>query len=602
MEGEDHMKFKRFFVALLAMTVLPLSACKQEDPGVEVEKINVSKVEDYFVVGQEFNLDNYVSVVGGKGPSSYTVKPAEGYENMVDFGEGKKAHFVTVLQEGNFQLDLHASNLDTEASAVFRGSGISKLKSEFKDDTKIVTKNYGFDRIQFGEAGSETTVEYIRHNSNYFYDLVLGQDGNWSSKGLIKYKNSGISYEFSANGLDCDNFQVGNRDDKFDMYFCNSPWLLTADDAVTSIDDYGEDYLLIDCSKPAQHGAYWDSLTAEFVSCAFNIDFTADAIFNNYKLLGLYIYGEENDKGKITSYRFDVMLVDKATETDLKIYSQYRFVAPVQARIALLEDEYVKGTHEPLVNYDELKTVWTTFYEAETYSARVEQYWVDSNDNPIDIAEYAALTPDDLKLAQIAELFPCDAEAVVNDKKVGRISKQLDWRTGSETGYVKGYAEKDEEFFEFESEQDGEGVWGQPKAYPNPKSKLVNRNEIYNFSSYKTEKIFTDFYPYSREQNGNKITWTYGNDVDNILWIDPLFLQSLFHSSQNVSYFRKKNADGYYYRYLSGTVGVDTVNTEISFEGKWGFAEYENIRMVYKISISKPNTTVVDLTTIDFGG
>lgn len=580
----------------LAALSLTLGACKQPtpvDPGEPVSKINLAKVTKPFIVGDTFDLDDFVTVVGGKGPKVYDVVAAKGYESRVEFGAGKDAHKVTVLEEGAIRLSITAKGAeDSEKTVTFNASAYSKLKAAFISMTDGLVYDYGFDCFEEDEDGKEVIVEYIRHNEYYYYDTWQSSKTatGWDVEGFIKYQESGKAYQYTSDGdITCENFVIGERDETYDYYFCNFPWLLTVDDVSTEEDKDGVTFLRVSGSDPAPDADYWDSLAEEF---AYN-SLSAYPKASGYTCSSVDIYAEEGENGEIEGLIFNVMAKKGKLE---KLYSSYRFVEPKKAKVATLESEYKNGTHEPApIAFTELETALDAFCGATNYTVEAKQYWVDDDGEYVDINAIAAAS-EDADFKHIVELWPEDYEVSLNDKTIGRVSKQVT-KAGVETGNVAGWVQKDGKLYDVKTEET-EGVYGQPTGSLSAKT-LAEKLGFFSFSGYTGAEMLATFDPMTRVEDEGAIAWTYDNNQYNALFIEPFLVQGEFHYNQNAGFFQQSDANGYYYRFVTGYLRVNA-DSSITFYGDWGFSDID-YRIAYEFTLKAPGTTTVDISGINFG-
>lgn len=590
------MKIKKIVMVGLAAFSLGLSACTKPDPGEPVKKIAVSKVTDAFIVGDTVDLDDYVNVEGGKGEKVYTATAAKGSETRVEFGTGKNAHKFTILEEGSIKINVVAENLETKKTATFTCEAYGELKATFLRLTKGLSYNYGFDAIEEDETtGEEIVVEYIRHNKNYYYDTWMNADNQWvakNSEGFIKYIESGKAYDFTAVGPDCSNLVIGERDESFDYYFCNFPWLLTSKDVTSEVDANGESYLSISGTKAAPDADYWASLAEEF---AYN-SLAAYPAGYGYICSSVDIFLEEDASGN-QGLIFKVMAKETKT-AEPEVFGEYRFVAPEDAKVAVLEDEIKTGAHEPAaISTSELVTAWDLFQGADNYTVNFSQFWIDDDGNKVDLKAIAeTITDDDELVSSLLSLdnaYPEDYEEVVYDKTIGRISTGYT-ANGEKSGAIKGWADKEGTLYDFSNAKDETtGEWGAVTAAPSSKT-LANLNDLFFFGGYPSNLCLSYFDPMTRSEKSGVVTWTYDNSSNNAAWIEPLLLQSEFHYNQNCGFLQQEDSYGYYYRFLTGSISATA--TSIVYTGSWGFSDLD-YRIFYSVELSNANTTVVDASS-----
>ena len=173
----------------------PVSSSSEEPDYPPVSRISVTNKPDYFVEGRTYNLDDYVSVLGGEGEKVYTVEVKSPETAYISKAE---PHKVQILGEGDVKLTIHAGSNDKQARIEI--PALSEVAALYDEATKEVSNAYTVYEID--EEG-ELDLFFL-HNTTYcFSPILLGtdhpkgySDDNFLGGGLFGLRNNNL-YAFN---------------------------------------------------------------------------------------------------------------------------------------------------------------------------------------------------------------------------------------------------------------------------------------------------------------------------------------------------------------------------------------------------------------------
>ena len=228
-------KGKLLLAALLLTSVGALASCNttqisssvstEEQVGI-VDGINVRKVDKDIVVGDEINLEDYVTFTSeGKIVNSDFEAILTTPTTAILSG-----HKLTIIAEGNVNVRINVN----DESARFNFDAISSIKSKFKSVTQNVGKKYYVDNVTIENGELVLTNKGFLHNDYYFaycYDPALfpgedlgGLENTWT--GLMRnfYTDT---YNFTMDDINGSNLEVhpGIQND-LSNYYLNSDFPL----------------------------------------------------------------------------------------------------------------------------------------------------------------------------------------------------------------------------------------------------------------------------------------------------------------------------------------------------------------------------------------
>ncbi|MCR5185181.1 MAG: hypothetical protein K6C32_03785, partial [Bacilli bacterium] len=262
---------KLTFAALLTLG-LGFTACGGTDvPSYDpVERIAINSLTGYAVVGDVIDLDEYIKVFGGAGPTDFTVTVRENSKDIVSV----EGHKITILKEGEFQLDIKAG----EQSGVFTGNAIAKLKNELDKLFRQVKKasKWALAYSDIDEEGNVVlTGEKAVHAKNYFIDSHDEQDENydWICGGLL-VAGDGKTYGFEADDADGTNINVlPGALSNFSNYFCNMGLAVDVSKFVVETEELEDgttyEYLSLSTEYPSTKYSDYFSSKVDEIACSF---------------------------------------------------------------------------------------------------------------------------------------------------------------------------------------------------------------------------------------------------------------------------------------------------------------------------------------------
>lgn len=153
-------------IALLATPVL--AGCQSNK--IDWESLKTCNIEspDHVVVGDEFDLDDYVTLVGLE-----EVKDYRATVNVISEGVCSiEGHKVKVLREGNISIAIEVGPKGSDPlwKGKFSTSAITALKAQYADYTRDITNQFMFFEIEEDEkTGGAYAVEAVKHTPEYIW-------------------------------------------------------------------------------------------------------------------------------------------------------------------------------------------------------------------------------------------------------------------------------------------------------------------------------------------------------------------------------------------------------------------------------------------------
>lgn len=125
------------------------------------------KAPEYVVVGDEFDLDEFITIEGGKGPKVF-----DATLNTVSEGVASlDGHKVKVLKEGTISIKITVGPEKDNPlwQGKFSTKAISALKAAYQDYTKNISNQFMFFSIEEDKNGNAYAEEMIKHTSEYVW-------------------------------------------------------------------------------------------------------------------------------------------------------------------------------------------------------------------------------------------------------------------------------------------------------------------------------------------------------------------------------------------------------------------------------------------------
>lgn len=338
MKGEQDMKMKKLILTTSLILALGLGACgAQPTPSTsetptssessssssesQVTPVSRIKVEApaQIVVGEEVDLDQYVTVVGGEGEKVYTVSIPAAQEGKVEVN----GHKLVALVEGEISVTIEAG----EKTAKFSSNALTELKANFSAMTGGLTTEWAFHEVVFYQDGtSEIIPNTVVHRNDYTYFAGWEQDeaGNELYGGFLQAQN-GNCYSYAVSGGEM--VVDPTIQSSFGNYFCNMGWGISTSDL-----EYVEE------TDPDTGNTYEYLVLSSDVECTqYSSYFDSQLDFFMYTLaLSL------ND-----NYYFSQLVIEPTTieMADGSIYETFAFVAYVNA----VADDSLAGVFGPYI-------------------------------------------------------------------------------------------------------------------------------------------------------------------------------------------------------------------------------------------------------------
>lgn len=382
---------KLALIALLALS-FGLTACGgSTNPSTEestvspVERIEIKQLPKYVVVGEAFNLEDYVIVHGGAGATDFTASVGEAYAEIVSIN----GHNVTVLKEGEFTINIKAGAQE----AIVSGQGILKMKNELSKlfDEVLNAKKWACLYTAVDDEGyTVLTGEKNVHASNYFinsHDEIDETTYEYIPGGLLVAAD-GNTYMFTADDGDGTNIDVksGAQSD-FGLYFCNNPFSVDVSKFEVVTDDSGDEpyeYLVLSNEVPAnsQYTSYF-SCKVDELSCYWfgnGIESSYPGVTTN----DLEVYPYENEEG---GYDFEFAFSFEANGKSYYYETCFLTTDPEIASAKGVEDYIASGEVPPEIPFTELTEKIQAAVDAKSYSFSAQYGFFDDDGALLDWSE-----------------------------------------------------------------------------------------------------------------------------------------------------------------------------------------------------------------------
>ena len=386
------------------------SSSSSEIPAVSRIKIDAPAS---VIVGEEVDLDEYVTVEGGEGPKAYTVEVTAAYADKVTVD----GHKITALAEGEISVTIKAG----AKTAKFSTSALSALKAAWAEMTGDLTTEWALHELYQGQVYPNSVV----HRSDYTLFDGWDQDaeGNYLKGGFLLAQN-GNTYQYVLDGNEL--LVDSTIQSSFGNYYCNMQWCLSASDfsLVQATDSQtGEpfEYLIMTSDVPCvQYSNQFDSQIEFFMyTCALALN---EAYYFSELIVQPTILqsqdGTEYNTFTITAY------VRKAA--DNSIAGTYSYILETRNEISECKAvrDYIDGGHAPAaVDATPLATTFATIAAAGNYTLNVQTGWFNKPNTPISSSSATAIAD------PLDETFPAVYHAYFT---AGQETVKVD-ATGSQT-------------------------------------------------------------------------------------------------------------------------------------------------------------------------
>ncbi len=373
------MKLNKLLVSSALILVLGLGACNTKKPSTseseqestsesQVDPVSRIKIEapSTIVVGQPVDLDDYVTVEGGEGPKVFDVQIPATMTELVEV----EGHQLTALAEGTINVKIIAGAIE----AKFETDAMSALKAAFAEATAELSNVWAMDELYEGQL-------YVGavHRADYSCFGVWDDDTN-APGGFLKAQN-GKTYQYVLD----DNFENIEVDSAiqtdFDLYYCNSEWLLSPSDFETVTDEEGNESLVMSGDLPGT----WGSSSAPNKAAEFAYTL-AQALNSKYMFNGIivtpYTLGEGEDAVETFQFDLPIVAVDDKT-TVLATYSYVLNLNEEDTEITAVREYIDSGAFPEAIAFDEAPAKIGAICEAKAYTANISATWIDANGTPI---------------------------------------------------------------------------------------------------------------------------------------------------------------------------------------------------------------------------
>lgn len=373
------MKLNKLLVSSALILVLGLGACntKKPDGPVEpssseqesqsesssesqVDPVSRIKIEapSTIVVGQPVDLDDYVTIEGGEGPKVFDVQIPATMTELVEV----EGHQLTALAEGTINVKIIAGARE----AKFETDAMSALKAAFAEATAELSNVWAMDELYEGQL-------YVGavHRADYSCFGVWDDDTN-APGGFLKAQN-GKTYQYVLD----DNFENIEVDSAiqadFDLYYCNSEWLLSPSDFETVTDEEGNESLVMSGDLPGT----WGSSSAPNKAAEFAYTL-AQALSSKYMFNGIIVtpftIGEGEDA--VETFQFDLPIVKTdARETVLVTYSYVLNLDEEETEIDAVREYIDSGAFPEALTFDEAQDKVSAIATGKIYTSTTTAYW-----------------------------------------------------------------------------------------------------------------------------------------------------------------------------------------------------------------------------------
>ena len=396
MKGANCMKAKKLFITSLISLALTLGACGGSTPKVDpttkptptptasvlpVSRIKVQAPSGGFVVGETFNLEDYVTVSlsDGSTTTQFTATATSGFEDVVSID----GHQVSVLIEGRISIDIAAGT----KTAKFKTDALNALVSAFQKMTKTVSNVFGFESLDEDEEGNPVVDGIIVHQKDYSFFPWWDEDEETETvlPGGILKTQSGKTYFYTAEDIEGNGLNViPGAQSNFANYFVNMPWFLdhTMVSSKTIETEEGDiEYLQVK-NVTGAYKDYFDNATIEFAYCALAIDIESyvdvnekDAPYKGGKVNPMIIFPIYGEDDEIETFEFVLTVDDAQEETQLigdfvlHLDDEFNHITSVE--------EYIASGEEPKeIEHDEIDTALATFVEAKNFKMNMSFGWM----------------------------------------------------------------------------------------------------------------------------------------------------------------------------------------------------------------------------------
>lgn len=458
------------------------SSGSQVDP---VTRIKVTSLTRALIVGEEINLDDYVSVVGGEGPKVFTAQLVAG-ENVISL-EGKT---LTALAEGSFSLKILAGAMD----ANFAGNVYSQVRADIA--SVLAETIEGYDAYGLANTG-ELNGKFNIHRSDYYAATNYYLDSATVTGGMLRAEN-GNTYEFTM-------------DDKVGTNLDVKPSIVSSDFShwSTQIDiniDISEFDLVVDeetgnpvglelsPEKPV-FGAGWAGIFENAV------DQYAAAILDINLAATIAHYSAAYAPLKLTPVKYqerNAFIVTPQIEMSGMVYSVNRALVVTgesTSEVTAVRSYIDAGNFPEPIPFVEMQNSLKAVADAKNYTYEINAGWFTSTGDP-------STVPTDGWMPKYGNYFTVGSEQT----KVSDSAKYSQFGTGK----ISGYIEHESKLYSFQNSK-VEEEWGTTLNATEVEGKTTLWGDLVaeTLGDFSSLSVWTDFEVSSRTEDGNKVVFEF---------------------------------------------------------------------------------------------
>ena len=333
------------------------------------KQVSLAKDLDYFLVGSEVDLEEYIVVKMSDGSlvSDYDYTLTCSDDTLMING-----HLVSSDVAKSYSITVTAGSARRKVTLDFRTQENLDL-IEFLDQAKANPKNYQVDSYDFNDQGELVYQDSVIHTENYcaWADLNdLGNDHDDTTNSIAAKLSDGAWYwgAFDATGTPV--FEAG----KFSPvnYYFYGDFAISGADFTTvyeTDDETGETYEYLSADP---------TVTESFYGAAIGFSLNSNYSYGNIKLMGFGLDDEDN----IESATFYLSVLDKkGTSYALGIFTIHSFG---EAKLDELEPVATDASYLPqVIVADEIPAVFAAAETLGNYSVTFDMVALDPNGEPL---------------------------------------------------------------------------------------------------------------------------------------------------------------------------------------------------------------------------
>lgn len=321
---------------------------------------------EYVVVGDKFNLDDYVTIQGGAGAKVFDATVNAVSEGVCTID----GHEVTVLKEGTISIAISVGPKDeTTGRSLWDGKfstkAISAIKAQYGDATKDITNQFMFYDVEVDERSGEVLglSPMIRHTSEYVWisqwEYEDAAHTKIASGGIMRCGN-GHTHFFSIDSTGKDLTVEPEHLTDLQYYYIASDFALplTALETAEAVDPetgLKEEYLTVDNTSP-----YLNDFVSYNVGISWNSKYTTHSV---------NIYPVVMEDGK-TYWEFDIN-VAYAASPSVSLGAGAMLILSTDdedCKVPLLEKFIADKADPDDVEYSELNNAFDAIVNAKNYT------------------------------------------------------------------------------------------------------------------------------------------------------------------------------------------------------------------------------------------